>query len=397
MGAMVDSAMRTIHHDVAIIGGGLVGTWTAYFLRGRGRSVAVIEQGAVGSQASGVNFGNVRLQGRHPVEFPLALRAHEQWEQIERLIGEQCEFTPCGHAYIALEHKELPRLERYHAEGTAAGLEIELIGANELRRRFPWLGPDVCGATWSRRDGTANPRLATPAVARAARARGAEIFPHTRVTALEAVGERFRVTTDRDLVVEAPLVVNAAGAWARRVCQMAGVDVPLGTWSHDVMFVARPPDLRLPLPTVIDFPNSMYFRPEGGLTLVGLEDGNPLDEDPNGDSDHARAGFVDRAIDRLCKRVPLMERGGLHSAHGGYDGITPDQHPALGPIGPEGFWLDCGFSGTGFKISPATGLAMSEWILDGAPKTVDISLFTPTRFEKGIHLVSEHPYEAIWR
>ena len=75
---MVDSAMRTIHHDVAIIGGGLVGTWTAYFLRKRGRSVAVIEKGTVGGQASGVNFGNVRLQGRHPSEFPLALRAHDK-------------------------------------------------------------------------------------------------------------------------------------------------------------------------------------------------------------------------------------------------------------------------------------------------------------------------------
>ena len=170
-GAMVDSAMRTIHNDVAIIGGGLVGTWAAYFLRKRGHSVAVIEKGAVGSQASGVNFGNVRLQGRHPTEFPLALRAHEQWEQIEQLIGETCEFSPCGHAYIALDPKEMSRLERYHAEGTAAGLDIELLGANELRRRYPWLGPDVCGATWSKRDGTANPRLATPAVARAARAR----------------------------------------------------------------------------------------------------------------------------------------------------------------------------------------------------------------------------------
>src|SRR6266496_2310853 len=76
-GAMLDSIMRTIHTDVAIIGGGLVGTWTAYFLRKRGHSVAVIEKGAIGSQASGVNFGNVRLEGRHPSEFPLARRAHE--------------------------------------------------------------------------------------------------------------------------------------------------------------------------------------------------------------------------------------------------------------------------------------------------------------------------------
>src|ERR1700716_1253884 len=134
---MVDSVMRTIHTDVAIIGGGLVGTWTAYFLRKRGHSVAGIEKGAVGSQASGVNFGNVRLEGRHPTEFPLALRAHALWEQIAQLVGETCEFTPCGHSYIALDPKELTRLERYQREGTAGGLEIELLGAADVRRRFP--------------------------------------------------------------------------------------------------------------------------------------------------------------------------------------------------------------------------------------------------------------------
>src|SRR5438876_11812170 len=137
--------MRTIHTDVAIIGGGLVGSWTAYFLRKRGHSVAVIEKGAVGSQASGVNFGNVRLQGRHPAEFPLALRAHDQWERLEHLIGERCEFSACGHFYIALDANELPRLARYHREGRAGGLDIELLGANELRRRFPWPSPDCAG------------------------------------------------------------------------------------------------------------------------------------------------------------------------------------------------------------------------------------------------------------
>src|SRR3954465_5038454 len=197
-GAMLDSAMRTIHSDVAIIGGGLVGTWTAYFLRRRGHSVTVIEKGAVGSQASSVNFGNVRIEGRHPTEFPLALRAIEHWEHIEELIGERCEFTPCGHSYFALDPKELPRLERYHGEGIAGGLEIELLGANDVRRRFPYLGPDVCGATWSKRDGTANPRLVTPAPARAARALGADIYPNTCAVALEKVGERFRVSTDRE-------------------------------------------------------------------------------------------------------------------------------------------------------------------------------------------------------
>jgi sarcosine oxidase subunit beta len=231
----------------------------------------------------------------------------------------------------------------------------------------------------------------------AAKARGAVLVQDCQVNGINLKSGKVAGVSTSKGEFSAPIVVNAAGAWARQVCQMVGLDLPIGTWSHDVMFVARPPEIHLPHPTVIDFPNSMYFRPEGGLTLVGLEDGNPLDENPDGDSDHARGGFVDRAIDRLCKRVPLMERGGLQSAHGGYDGITPDQHPAIGPIGPEGFWLDCGFSGTGFKISPAVGLCVSEWILDGAPKTVDISSFTPTRFAEGIQLVSEHPYESIWR
>ena len=239
---MVDRAMTVIHSGVAIIGGGLVGTWTAYFLRQRGHSVAVIEKGAVGSQASGVNFGNVRIEGRHPTEFPLALRAIEQWEQIEQLIGERCEFAQCGHAYLALDPAELPRLERYQREGTAGGLEIELIGANEVRRRFPWLGPDVCSATWSKRDGTANPRLATPAVARAAQALGAEIYPeHARDRA---------PTHRRSLSASPPIAisssrrrtcVNAAGAWGNEIAEMFGETSP--------MFPAAPPNfVTEPLP-----------------------------------------------------------------------------------------------------------------------------------------------------
>jgi sarcosine oxidase subunit beta len=139
----------------------------------------------------------------------------------------------------------------------------------------------------------------------------------------------------------------------------------------------------------------MYFRPEGGLTLVGLEDNNPLGESPDGNADHAKPGFVERAIERICRRMPGLERGSLHSAHGGYDGITPDQHPMLGAAGPDGFYLDCGYSGTGFKTAPAVGLCLAELILDGAAKTVDISPLAPGRFATG--KLIQGNYENIWR
>ena len=107
--------------DVAIIGGGLMGCFSAYFLRQRGRSVIIIEKGKAGAAASGVNFGNLRLQGRHPTEFPLSLRAHELWEDLSRLTGEECGFTPCGHVYLAFADEELPKIERAARDARAAG------------------------------------------------------------------------------------------------------------------------------------------------------------------------------------------------------------------------------------------------------------------------------------
>jgi len=377
---MVDSAMRTIHSDVAIIGGGLVGTWTAYFLRKRGHSVTVIEKGAVGSQASGVNFGNVRLEGRHPTEFPLALRAIEQWERIEELIGERCEFTPCGHAYFALDPKELGRLERYQREGTAGGLEIELLGANDVRRRFPYLGPDVCGATWSKRDGTANPRLATPAVARAARALGADIYPDTRIVAVEKVGDRFRATADREFVFEASFVVNAAGAWGNEIAGQFGETSP--------MFEAAPPNfVTEPLPYFI----TAALQDAGGAVIIRqVERGNVI------------VGFYPRGpADRAQNRAPVAPEKTLHSladavrvvpalrgaqairVWSGIEGYLPDMLPVMGWSETTKNLLHAyGFCGHGFQLSPGVGYTLAEMIDEEKPR-IPIEAFSIGRFAGG--------------
>ena len=376
---MVDSAMRTIHHDVAIIGGGLVGTWTAYFLRKRGRSVAVIEKGTVGGQASGVNFGNVRLQGRHPSEFPLALRAHEQWERIEDLTGERCEFVPCGHYYIALDPKELAKLERYHTEGIAAGLDIELLGANELRRRFPWLGPHTCGATWSKRDGTANPRLATPAVARAARALGADLWQGICVIALEPVGERLRVVTDRDFAVEAPFVVNAAGAWGNEIAQPFGETTP--------MFEAAPPHfVTEPLPCFVQsalqaVDGSVIFRQvERGNVIVGFYPRGPADRAQN----HAPVPpeKILFGLAHMARVVPMLSSAQAIRVWSGIEGYLPDMLPVMGWSRTQKNLLHAfGFCGHGFQLSPGVGYTLAEMVDEGAPR-IPIEAFAIDRFSK---------------
>ena len=374
---MVNSAMRTIHIDVAVIGGGLVGTWTAYFLRKRGYTVSVIEKGAVGSQASGVNFGNVRLEGRHPTEFPLALRAQEQWEQIEQLIGERCEFTPCGHSYIALDTKELARLERYQREGTAGGLEIELLGANEVRRRFPYLGPNVCGATWSKRDGTANPRLATPAVARAARALGADIYPDTRVIALEQTGDRFRATTDGDLVFEAPIALNAAGAWGNEFAEMFGETSP--------MFPAAPPNfVTEPLPYFI----TSALQDAGGAVIIRqVERGNVIvGFYPRGPADRVRNRApvpptkVLLGLGHMARVVPMLDNVQVIRVWSGIEGYLPDLLPVMGwSLTTKNLLHAYGFCGHGFQLSPGVGYTLAEMIDEGKSR-IPIDAFSIGRF-----------------
>jgi sarcosine oxidase subunit beta len=374
---MVDSVMRVIHTDVAIIGGGLVGTWTAHFLRKRGHTVAVIEKGAVGSQASGVNFGNVRLEGRHPTEFPLALRAHALWEQIAELVGETCEFVACGHSYLALDPGELTRLERYQREGTAGGLEIELMDAADVRRRFPYLGPDVCGATWSKRDGTANPRLATPAVARAARALGADIFTNTRVIALESVGGGFRATTDRDLVFEAPRVVNAAGAWGNEIAAMFDETTP--------MFPAAPPNfVTEPLPYFI---TSALQDAAGAVIIRQVARGNVIvGFYPRGPADRLRnrapvpPAKVLLGLGHMARVVPMLGSAQVIRVWSGIEGYLPDMLPVMGWSRTTKNLLHAfGFCGHGFQLSPGVGYTLAEMIDEGRAQ-IPIDAFAIDRF-----------------
>jgi len=253
-------------------------------------------------------------------------------------------------------------------------------------------------AAYEPESGYADPSSSTNTFLDAAWRGGATLIQDCEVVEILTRGDQVKGVRTNQGDFSAPIVVNAAGAWAKKIGALVGSDLPIDTWRHDTMFIRRPKELKAEHPTAIDFPNSMYFRPEtGGLSLVGLEDNNPIGESPDGDCDHAMPGFVDRAIDRICKRIPGMDKGSLHSAHGGYDCITPDQRAILGPVGPEGFYLVCGFSGTGFKIAPAVGVCMSELIVNGQSKTADISPFNPERFSWGEMLTGKHAYDSIWR
>ncbi len=381
--------------DVIVIGGGVQGASLAFHLAQRGVKVTVLEKQFVGAGATGRSSGLVRMHYDTEVDSRLAWESFKYFRNWKEMVGGECGFTRTGFIQIVgVEHE--PMLKANVAMHQRIGIPALVVTADDVKRLAPaFAADDFAFAAYEPESGYAMPSDTANALMTAARDRGAGLVQGCAVTDIMVTGGEVAGVETTQGAYSAPVVVNVAGAWAGRINKMVGLDLPYDTWRHDTMYVMRPAEIGPSHPTVIDFPKELYFRPEGALTLVGLEDGNPLGESPDSDTDHAKRGFVERAIDRICRRVPLMEYGGLHSAHGGYDGITPDQHPILGAAGPDGFYLNCGHSGTGFKTAPAVGLCMAELIVDGASKTVDISPLAPGRFAEG-RLIKGN-YENIWK
>ena len=380
--------------DVIIIGGGVQGASLAFHLSRRGTKVIVLEKSFIAAGATGRSSGLVRMHYDTEVESRLAWLAFQYFRNWKELVGGECGFTRTGFIQL-VGGKHLEALKANVAMHQQIGIPALLVTGEDVQRLSPQMRTDdIEVAAYEPESGYAMPSDTANALMTAARNLGARLVQNCAVTGLNLTGGKVTGVESSQGSFSAAVVVNAAGAWAGNLNKMAGLDIPYTTWRHDTMFVLRPGVIGSSHPSVIDFENQIYFRPEGALTLVGLEDGNPMGESPDNDTEHAKRGFVERAIERICLRMPVMEQGALHSAHGGYDGITDDQRPILGAAGPDGFYLDCGYSGTGFKTAPATGLCMAELILDGRASSVDISTLSPDRFAEG-KLIKGN-YDTIW-
>lgn len=383
--------------DVIIIGGGIQGASLAFHLVRRGVKPMVLERRFVAAEATGRSSGLVRMHYDLELESRLAWLSFQYFRDWSERVGGDCGFTRTGFLKIVpVEYEE--RLRANVTMHQEIGINSVLVSTAEVRKLAPYLQADDFNiAAYEADSGYADPSATTMAMMNAARNMGARLVQDCQVTGISISGGKVSGVSTNQGTFSAPVVVNAAGAWAAEVSRLAGVEIPVKVWRHDTIFVRHPAQLEKHL-TVIDDSNAMYFRSEtGGLTLVGLEDGNPIGESPADFSDSIAPDFVDRAVDRLCLRIPMMAQGSLHSAHGGMDGITPDQRAIMGQAGPEGFYLCCGFSGTGFKIGPGVGLCMAELIVDGRAATVDIAPFALSRFSEGKELVGEHAYDSIWR
>ena len=267
-----------------------------------------------------------------------------------------------------------------------------------MKELFPDLVTDHFDfAAYEPDSGYADATLTTNSFLESAKRTGATLHQNCEVTVLRTSGGRVTGVSTTNGDFDAPVVINAAGAWAKQVASLADIEVPLETWTHDVAFLHRPPSLGR-FPAAIDDTINCYFRPEGkALILAAGEDESMRGEPPDAEDQTPTLTFLEKLIDAMVQRIPKIEESGLHSIHVGRDGITPDQRAIYGPSGLDGFYLACGLSGTGFKTSPAAGASLVELILDGTPKTVDITPFRFERFAEGKLIEGEYGYGHIWK
>lgn len=363
--------------DVAIIGGGLVGCAAAYYLRGRGRSVVVLERSLVGSESSGVSFGNLRLQGHHISELPLALRSQALWERLERELGGSVEFVQEGHVHLALSAAHVGIIKRHAAAARPHGLDVELLDRAEAIRRWPFLSERVLAASWSARDAVVNPRLVTPLFARAAVARGAFIHEDCEVVAVEHANGRFTLRTAAGPTVTAAQLVNASGAWGGMLAAQFGEPVPVFA-AGPVELVTEPvPRFVAPVMHAVD--GSVLFRQtERGNVVVA---GHPrITVDVNGRRNRVPADKMATNMARLISIAPHMRAHHVIRTWTGIEGYLPDMLPAFGPSETTpGLLHAFAFSGHGLQIGPAVGTIVAELLVDGGTQT-SIGAFAPGRF-----------------
>ena len=222
--------------------------------------------------------------------------------------------------------------------------------------------------------------------ASAARRLGVSIIEEAPVTGIQIDADRVVGVRGDGFSIATPLVICCAGPQTHSVGALAGLELPIHPYRR-MSFITEPFDRVSPtVPMTIEFTRSLYFHPESHGFLFGMSNHDePTSEIKTVDDD-----WMATTVEALIERAPIFEDATVMRGWAGFYEVTPDDNPLLGRVSElDGFIVAAGFSGHGFMQGPAIGLAISELILDGAPQTVDVSAFRPSRFAEG-DLAKEH-------
>ena len=376
--------MRDRTADVVIVGAGIMGVSTAYHLaRRRAGRIVVVERDDVCSGSTALASGGIRHQYANRIGIELTLRSIETYEHFAEEFGVDPHFRQHGYLILVATGAEHAQAERNVALQRSLGVDVTLLPPDEIRRRFPYLATDdLRGATYSPRDGYADPYLAATAIAARARDLGVTIHTGCEVVGLARTSDRVEGVLTRDGSVSSPVVVVAAGAWSGVVGRLAGVDIPVRPLRRSKFITAPFSFEKIPeaTPFVIDPHLGISLRREGAGVLLGIG----RREEAGSFSTQLDWALAEPLVERAVRRVPVLADARLMRTWSGLYEMTPDQTGIVSAVpGVAGLHVIAGFSGHGFMHGPIAGQLMAELILDGRATTVDAAPLALERFARG--------------
>jgi len=417
-----DPALPT-RAGVVIVGGGIIGACTALSLAEKGHSVVLCEKGRIGGEQSSRNWGWCRTMGRDMDEIPLAMESLRQWRGMNARTGRETGFRQAGIAYLCENEKELADRETWLNEARQYQVDAKLLRGPAIDTVVPGASGMFLGALHTPTDGRAEPSLAAPAIAEAARAAGASVLTDCAVRGVETQAGRVSgVVTERGRIA-CDVVVLAGGAWSRLFCGNAGIELPqlkvlasafrtnplngpdIAASGSVFAFrkrldggytVARrnanvaditPDSFRLLLKYVPALKENYgeirlrfgrrFFEEWRTKTRWSLDEATPFEAvrvlDPT-----PRDGVLEEARSALSRLFPAFARMEIAESWGGMIDVTPDAVPVIGEVPSlPGFFLATGFSGHGFGIGPGAGRLAADLVAGDTP------LVDPTPFRFG--------------
>lgn len=378
---------------VAVVGGGIVGLSSAYYLARRGASVTLFERESLGMQSTARSAGGIRAQFQTAVNVDLSVESKCVWNDFEDEFGVDIGYRKTGYLFLTRTASGAATFQDTVEMQQSRGAQSVYLDPADAVSHCPGLKPAVFeGATYNPDDGFADPNLAVQGYAGAARDAGVDIRTSTAVTdVLVDDGEVVGVET-ADGRHETDYVVDAAGPAARAVAGMADLDLPMYPRRRQIAVVEPTTPVPEDNPLTIDLERGSYFRPErDGDALVG---GHFADDDPNADPEHyddsMEYDWAATAVEHAGEYTTYFDRDTrIKRGWAGLYSVTPDNHPIIDEVVP-GFVVAGGFSGHGFQHAPATGTLVAELVHDGQATSVDISVLAADRFERGEPVVESN-------
>ena len=411
--------------DVVIIGAGIVGTCTAYYLAKRGVKVVLVEKGRPGAEQSSRNWGWCRQQNRDERELPMATRSLALWDELAAEIGPGIGFRRSGLLYLSNNEAEIEGWARWRDFARTQNVITHMLTAEEAAERGRATGKSWKGGVFSPTDGIADPASAAPLIAKAAETHGGRVLQNCAVRGLELSGGRVSgVVTERG-TIRTKTAVMAGGAWASSFCRQLGIRFPQASVRASILAVSEaagiPDALHTarvsltarkgghtlaisgrarvdPTAQMLRFGTTfvpMFLKRHKSLAVGGLEGlrsgheslsrwrldrETPMEHmrilDPKPDPSQIRDTLA-----RARELIPALKESQVTAAWAGYIDSTPDGVPAIGETQVPGFVLAAGFSGHGFGIGPGAGDMIADIVMGKEP-ALDAKPYHPARFSE---------------